>query len=100
MDNKRDSLRGEGRKIVSTRIYRSEFANFFKICEVEKGQDGRAKSVNQKLRELIQQEIEGKKLSNKDPLIKMKEDKESAEEKNMALREQWNFKIVGENENV
>ncbi len=46
-----NSLRGEERKIVSTRLYRSEFANFMKICQTE------SKSVNQKLRELIRNEI-------------------------------------------
>lgn len=46
-----NSLRGEERKIVSTRLYRSEFVNFMKICEKEE------KSVNQKLREIIREEI-------------------------------------------
>jgi len=47
-------LRGEERKIVSTRLYRSEFANFMRICDKEE------KSVNQKLREMIRREINEK----------------------------------------
>ena len=46
---KEDSLRGEERKIVSTRLYRTEFTYFMKLCE--------GKSVNAKLREIIRQEI-------------------------------------------
>lgn len=45
-------LRGEERKIVSTRLYRPEFANFVKICKAENN-----KSVNQKLREMVRGEI-------------------------------------------
>ena len=56
---KGDSLRGEERKIVSTRLYRPEFANFMKICE-EEGKNGKPKSVNQKLREMIREEINKK----------------------------------------
>ena len=48
---KEDTLRGEERKIVSARLYRSEFANFMKICNAED------KSVNQKLREIVREEI-------------------------------------------
>ena len=48
---KNDDLRGEERKIVSTRLYRSEFANFMKICNKE------SKSVNQKLREMVKDEV-------------------------------------------
>ena len=46
------SGKGEETKIVSSKISRSEFANFMKICESENG-----KSVNKKIRELINQEI-------------------------------------------
>lgn len=49
----KEELRGEERKIVSTRLYRSEFANLMKICDKEN------KSVNQKLREMIKEEING-----------------------------------------
>lgn len=49
--SKEDTLRGEERKIISARLYRSEFANFMKICNVER------KSVNQKLREIVREEI-------------------------------------------
>jgi len=47
----KDNLRGEERKIVSTRLYMPEFANFVKICEKEE------KSVNEKLREIVRKEI-------------------------------------------
>ena len=50
---KKNPLRGEERKIVSTRVYRSEFANFVKICKAEGN-----KSVNNKMREMIREEIE------------------------------------------
>ena len=46
-----EELRGEERKIVSTRLYRSEFANFLRICE------GEGLSVNAKLREMVRGEI-------------------------------------------
>jgi len=48
---KNNPLSGEERKIVSTRLYRTEFLYFKKICEQEK------KSVNTKLREMIRKEI-------------------------------------------
>ena len=48
IDNK---FRGEERKVVSTRLYMPEFANFVKIC------DNEGKSVNAKLREIIREEI-------------------------------------------
>jgi hypothetical protein len=51
---KDDLLRGEERKIVSTRLYRVEFVNFMKICEAE------GKRVNAKLREMILEEINEK----------------------------------------
>ena len=46
-----EEVRGEERKIVSTRLYRSEFANFLRICE------GEGLSVNAKLREMVRGEI-------------------------------------------
>ena len=49
---KNNPLRGEERKIVSTRVYRSEFANFVKLCQSED------KTVNTKMREMIIEEIE------------------------------------------
>jgi len=52
MTSKENSLRGEERKIVSTRVYRSEFANFIRLCQAE------GKSVNNKMREMIREEIE------------------------------------------
>ena len=47
-------LKGEERKIVSTRLYRTEFANLVKIC------DGEGKSVNAKLREIVRKEVNEK----------------------------------------
>lgn len=47
---KNNPLSGEERKIVSTRLYKSEFLYFKKICELE------GKSVNTKLREMIRKE--------------------------------------------
>ena len=48
---KNHDLSGEERKIVSTRLYKSEFLFLKKICDQEK------KSVNTKLREMIRKEI-------------------------------------------
>jgi len=47
-------LRGEERKMVSSRLYRPEFVSFMKICE------GEGKSVNAKLREMVRDEIRDK----------------------------------------
>ena len=47
---KNHELSGEERKIVSTRLYQSEFLFFKKLCEQE------GKSINTKLREMIRQE--------------------------------------------
>jgi len=49
-----NDLRGEERKIVSTRLYRPEFVNFVKVCESE------GKSVNEKLREMVRNEVNDK----------------------------------------
>lgn len=43
-------LSGEERKIVSTRLYKSEFLFFKKLCDQE------GKRVNTKLREMIRKE--------------------------------------------
>ncbi|MEK6917820.1 MAG: hypothetical protein AABW51_02630 [Nanoarchaeota archaeon] len=43
-------LSGEERKIVSTRLYKSEFLFFKKLCEQE------GKKINTKLREMIRKE--------------------------------------------
>ena len=51
---KNHPLSGEERKIVSTRLYASEFLYFKKICEKE------GKSVNTKLKEIILEEIKRK----------------------------------------
>lgn len=47
----KNSLRGEERRVISTKLYRSEFANFVKICEEE------GKSIHAKLREMVRSEI-------------------------------------------
>ena len=49
-----NDLWGEERKVVSSRLYRPEFANFTKICESE------GKSVNAKLGEMIRKEVNEK----------------------------------------
>lgn len=48
---KNNPLSGEERKIVSTRLYKSEFLFFKKLCEQE------GKTINTKLREMIRKEI-------------------------------------------
>jgi len=51
---KNHPLSGEERKIVSTRLYASEFLYLKKICEKE------GKTVNAKLKELVLREIKEK----------------------------------------
>jgi len=48
---KNNPLSGEERKVVSTRLYKSEFLFFKKLCEQE------GKTINAKLREMIRKEI-------------------------------------------
>lgn len=48
---KNNSLSGEERKVISTRLYKSEYLYLKKICEQE------GKTVNTKLREMIKKEI-------------------------------------------
>lgn len=55
----KNPLRGEERRVISTKLYRSEFANLMKICDAE-GKDGKPKSLHQKLRELVQEEVNEK----------------------------------------
>ncbi len=47
---KNHDLSGEERKIVSTRLYKSEFLFFKKLCDQE------GKTINTKLREMIREE--------------------------------------------
>ncbi len=47
---KNNPLSGEERKIVSTRLYKTEFLYFKKVCDQE------GKSINTKLREMIRKE--------------------------------------------
>jgi len=47
---KNNPLSGEERKIVSTRLYKSEFLYFKKFCDQE------GKTINTKLREMIRKE--------------------------------------------
>jgi len=49
---KDNPLSGEERKIVSTRLYKSEFLYLKKLCENE------GKSINEKLREMIRKELD------------------------------------------
>ena len=48
---KNNPLSGEERKIVSTRLYQTEFLYFKKACEQE------GKTINTKLREMIRKEL-------------------------------------------
>ena len=48
---KNNPLSGEERKIVSTRLYKTEFLYLKKACEQE------GKSINAKLREMIRKEF-------------------------------------------
>ncbi len=48
---KDNSLSGEERRIVSTRLYMSEFLIFKRLCKSE------SKAINEKLREMIRKEI-------------------------------------------
>ncbi len=50
-----DDLRGEERRVISTKLYKVEFNLLRKICEKEGG-----KSVHAKLRELVKKEIQEK----------------------------------------
>jgi hypothetical protein len=83
---KKNPLRGEERKIVSTRIYRSEFANFVKLCQ------GENKSVNSKMREMIMEEIERDQSSGV-KLLKEKEGIEEDYQKNLNSMKSKNFEI-------
>jgi hypothetical protein len=49
---KDNPLSGEERKIVSTRLYKSEFLYLKKLCENE------GKTINAKLREIIRKELD------------------------------------------
>jgi len=51
----KNNLRGEERRVVSTKLYRPEFVNFLEICESE------GKSIHAKLREMVQEEIKEKR---------------------------------------
>lgn len=88
MENK-NPLRGQERRVVSTKLYRSEFVNFDKICEVEK------KKINAKLREMIKKEIEN--YPNKDIFTKQKQDLEKGEEK---IKQKFNLEISGGKKDV
>jgi len=83
---KKNPLRGEERKIVSTRIYRSEFANFVKLCNEED------KSVNTKMREMIREEIERNQAS-KIKLLKEKEGIDEDYQKILDSMKSKNFEI-------
>ena len=48
---KDNPLSGEERKIVSTRLYKSEFLILERLCKAE------GKTVNAKLREMIRKEV-------------------------------------------
>lgn len=48
---KNNPLSGEERKIVSTRLYKTEFLYLQKLCEQE------GKTINTKLRDMIRKEL-------------------------------------------
>lgn len=90
-----ENLKGEERKIITTRLYRSEFANFHKLCEKE------GVSVNAKLRAMVRREVKKDlELTGEKVLKKIKEDKENAREKLISKQKEWNFKIGKEGKNV
>ena len=72
---KDNPLSGEERKIVSTRLYQSEFLYLKKACAQE------GKSINSKLRELIREEIQKNPSLTMTLLEKKKTDEERAGEK-------------------
>ena len=86
---KNHPLSGEDRKIVSTRLYQSEFLYLKQLCEKE------GKTVNKKLREMIKREINN--YPNKDIFTKKKEDQEKGEEE---LKQKYTLEIKGEMKNV
>lgn len=86
---KRNSLRGEERRVVSTKLYRPEFVSFSKICETE------GKNINAKLREMINNEVDN--YPNKKIFTKKKEDQEKGEER---LKEKYKLEIKREVKNV
>jgi len=88
----KNPLRGQERRVVSTKLYRIEFVNFMKICEAE------GKKVNAKLREMIKKEIEN--YPNKDIFVKMKEDQEKSYEIFQSKKKKWGFEIKRLNKNV
>jgi hypothetical protein len=51
---KKNELTDEGRRVISTKLYRPEFVHFKKICDSEN------KSIHAKLREMIRKEINEK----------------------------------------
>ena len=90
---KNHPLSGEDRKIVSTRLYQSEFLYLKKICEKENN-----KSINQKLREMIKREInENPELTNKTILTKINQGQEEDYKKIESKKKEWNFQIKGDN---
>ena len=51
---KKNPLRGEERRVISTKIYKAEFNLLKKICDREE------KTINAKLKELVKNEINEK----------------------------------------
>lgn len=87
---KTNPLRGEERRVVSTKLYRHEFVSFMKVCETE------GKKVNAKLREMIKREIdENPDSTNKITLIKIKQGQEEDYKKIESKRKEWRFEIKG-----
>ena len=117
-------VREEDNKVVMSKLPRDEFSNFKKICDSEK------KTINKKLRELINKEInenfgfavevngtkkrffipaESKFLDvietdilplKEKFIVKIKEDQEEYYKKIESNKKKWNFKIDEVNKNV
>ena len=85
---KNHPLSGEDRKIVSTRLYQSEFLYFKKICEKE------VKTINTKLREMIREKIEKNIKDSSKILLEMKKEGiENSYGKSLENRKKINFEI-------
>ena len=85
---KNHPLSGEDRRIVSTRLYQSEFLYLKRLCEKEN------KTINAKLREMVREEIERNgKQSNKIKLLREKEGIDEDYQKTLESMKSKNFEI-------
>jgi hypothetical protein len=85
---KDNPLSGEERKIVSTRLYQTEFLYFKKLCDKE------GKAVNEKLREMINNEVKRNTQNfSKIRLLKEKEGIDNSYNRVLEARKKGNFEI-------